>query len=94
MVYVGVGSASMSAHMKGLERLRRGGKIGHVCNKVLAWMDDNVVARLDTAGNIKPDKSKSREKIDGIVALIMALDRAVRNRQAGSIYRERGIRVL
>jgi phage terminase large subunit-like protein len=42
-------------------------------------MADNVQVRIDPAGNLKPDKARSREKIDGIVALVMALDRAVRN---------------
>ena len=52
----------------------------------------NVVMRQDPAGNIKTDKEKSVEKIDGIVASIMALDRAIRNRMGGnSIYDERGI---
>lgn len=48
--------------------------------------------RTDSAGNIKPDKEKSTEKIDGAVAAVMALDRAVRNgRSMGSVYDERGI---
>jgi phage terminase large subunit-like protein len=42
-------------------------------------MIDNLIARVDPAGNIKPDKEKSRDKIDGAVALIMALDLALRN---------------
>ncbi|MGN0677237.1 MAG: terminase TerL endonuclease subunit [Ruminococcus sp.] len=39
---------------------------------------DNIFIRRDPAGNIKPDKEKSTEKIDGAVAMIMALDRAIR----------------
>jgi len=46
------------------------------------------VAKKDPAGNIKPDKDKSREKIDGIVALIMAIDLAMRNPDAGENYYE------
>ena len=42
-------------------------------------MMDNIHVRTDPAGNIKPDKEKSTEKIDGAVAMIMALDRAIRN---------------
>lgn len=50
---------------------------------------------MDPAGNIKPDKSKSIEKIDGMVALIMGLDRAIRNEgNMGSVYDERGIITL
>jgi phage terminase large subunit-like protein len=58
-------------------------------------MADNLVAREDPAGNIKPDKERSREKIDGMVALIMGLDRAIRHESGGkSIYEERGLRTL
>lgn len=56
---------------------------------------DNIYVKTDPAGNIKPDKEKSTEKIDGAVALIMALDRAIRNQGSpGSVYDERGILVL
>jgi phage terminase large subunit-like protein len=58
-------------------------------------MAQNVVMKQDPAGNIKPDKEKSTEKIDGIVAAIMALDRCVRNiDEDGSVYDERGILIL
>jgi phage terminase large subunit-like protein len=58
-------------------------------------MMDNVYVKTDPAGNIKPDKEKSTEKIDGIVATIMALDRAIRNKgNAGSVYDERGILII
>ena len=46
-----------------------------------------MVVDTDPAGNIKPTKAKSPEKIDGIVAAIMALDRCIRNEgQQGSVY--------
>ena len=59
----------------------------------LRWMMDNIFVRTDPAGNIKPDKEKSTEKIDGAVATIMGLDRAIRNSgiSTGSVYDERGI---
>ena len=57
-------------------------------------MAGNVVMRQDPAGNIKPDKEKSVEKIDGIVATIMALDRCIRNDNSGSVYDERDMIVL
>jgi phage terminase large subunit-like protein len=57
-------------------------------------MMDNVYVRTDPAGNIKPDKEKSTEKIDGVVALIMALDRAVRKAIKENIYEKRGMRSL
>ena len=55
----------------------------------------NVYVRTDPAGNIKPDKEKSTEKIDGAVALIMAMDRAMKNLNNGaSVYDDRGFLVL
>ena len=47
---------------------------------------DNAFVRTDPAGNIKLDKEKSTEKVDGAVALVMALDRAMKNMNGGSIY--------
>ncbi|MEK7180393.1 MAG: terminase TerL endonuclease subunit, partial [Patescibacteria group bacterium] len=75
LVQFGQGYASMSPPMKELHRLLLSRKIAHGGNPVLRWMADNVMAVTDPAGNIKPDKGKSREKIDGIVALIMAIAR-------------------
>ncbi len=58
-------------------------------------MMDNIFIKQDPAGNIKPDKEKSTEKIDGAVALIMALDRAIRNQGSGdSIYDEIGTLII
>ena len=95
MVAFGQGFASMSPPMKELERLVMSHKLAHGNNPVLNWMADNVVANIDAAGNIKPDKEKSREKIDGIVSLIMGLDRAMRNNGSTmSVYETRGVRVL
>ena len=55
-------------------------------------MMDKIHIRTVPAGNIKPDKEKSVEKIDGIVASIMALDRCIRNGiGSGSVYDERGV---
>lgn len=93
VVQFGQGFASMSAPMKELEKLIISRKLSHGGHPVLAWMADNVVAVQDPAGNLKPDKSKSIEKIDGIVALIMALDRALHGDPAKrkSVYEERGL---
>ena len=58
-------------------------------------MAQNIVMHQDPAGNIKPDKEKSTEKIDGIVAWIMALDRCIRHKdEGGSVYDHRGILVF
>ena len=51
----------------------------HGGHPVLRWMMDNIFIKTDPAGNIKPDKEKSTEKIDGVVATIMALDRALKD---------------
>jgi phage terminase large subunit-like protein len=58
-------------------------------------MMDNIFIRTDPAGNIKADKEKSTEKIDGAVATIMALDRVLRNDGGGgSVYNDRGLLIL
>jgi phage terminase large subunit-like protein len=86
MVQFGQGFASMSPPTKDLiERLIPARKIVHGNNPVLTWMADNLVVRVDPSGNIKPDKATSREKIDGIVALIMAVDLAQRNSDTNDI---------
>lgn len=76
MVEFGQGFASMSAPAKELEKLVMGRQLRHGANPVLTWMGNNVVVQQDPAGNLKPAKNKSVERIDGIVALIMALGRA------------------
>ena len=86
MVPIGMGFKDMSPGMKELYKLLLEGKIIHGGNPVLRWMAGNVVAEIDAAENIKPSKKKSTEKIDGIVALIMALDRAIRHAMQGSVY--------
>lgn len=70
-------------------------KLAHGGHPVLRWMLDNVYVRQDPAGNIKMDKEKSTEKIDGGIATVMALDRAIRNGgTTGSVYDNRGILVF
>ncbi|MEI4313874.1 terminase TerL endonuclease subunit [Streptococcus suis] len=92
MVPFGQGYKDMSPPSKELYKLMMEGKIQHGGHPVLKWMGQNVVMRQDPAGNIKPDKEKSVEKIDGIVALIMGLDRCIRHQtDDGSVYDERGI---
>ncbi len=92
MVPFGQGFKDMSPPSKELFKLLMEGNIIHGGNPVLKWMAGNVVMRQDPAGNIKPDKEKSVEKIDGIVASIMAIDRCIRNGTgSGSVYDERGV---
>ena len=73
----GQGFYSMAAPSAELERRVNRGEVHHGDNPVLRWMASNATVRMDPAGNIKPDKQRSREKIDGIVALIMALGLAI-----------------
>jgi len=95
VVPFGQGYKDMSPPTKELMKLTLEKRIAHGGNPVLRWMMDNVYVKTDPAGNIKPDKEKSTEKIDGIVATIMALDRAIRNKgYSGSIYDERGILII
>ncbi|WP_414733875.1 terminase large subunit [Acetobacterium carbinolicum] len=96
VVPFGQGFKDMSPPTKELMKLTLEEKIAHGGHQVLRWMMDNIFVRTDPAGNIKPDKEKSTERIDGAVATIMALDRAIRcgGNIGGSVYDERGILVL
>jgi phage terminase large subunit-like protein len=84
----------MSPPTKELMKLTLEGKIAHGGHEVLRWMADNVFVRTDPAGNIKLDKEKSTERIDGMVALVMALSRALISKPTDSVYNERGILIL
>lgn len=93
VVPFGQGFKDMSPPTKELMKLVLEQKIAHGGHPVLRWNMDNIYIRTDPAGNIKADKEKSTEKIDGAVATIMALDRAIRcgNDHGTSVYDERGI---
>lgn len=96
VVPFGQGFKDMSPPTKELMKLVLEKNIAHGGNVVLRWMMGNAVAELDPAGNIKLSKKKSTEKIDGVIAMIMGLDRAIRraNEPKGSVYDERGLVVL
>jgi phage terminase large subunit-like protein len=94
MVEFRQGFQSMTEPTKQLMALCLAKKINHGDNAVLRWMASNVAVKQDPAGNLKPDKGKSTEKIDGIVALIMALGRAIVQPNTTSVYEERGIVTL
>jgi phage terminase large subunit-like protein len=93
VVPFGQGFKDMSPPTKELMNLVMQKRLAHNGNPVLHWMMDNIAIRTDPAGNIKMDKSKSIEKIDGAVATVMALDRALRNEgiSSESVYDSRGI---
>ncbi len=97
-----LGALKVSGGGDGVEKVRDkfltiglnlGTTIAHGVHPVLRWMMDNIFIRSDPAGNIKPDKEKSTEKIDGAVATIMAPDRAIRygNDNGASVYDSRGL---
>ena len=95
VVPFGQGFKDMSPPTKELMKLTLEQKLAHGGHPVLRWMMDNIYIRTDPAGNVKADKEKSTEKIDGAVATIMGLDRAIRcgNNTGASVYDDRGISV-
>lgn len=72
-VPVGQGYASLSDPTKTLLKLVLATTYRHGGNPIMRWMVDNLAVRLDPAGNVKPDKDKSRDKIDGVSAAVTAL---------------------
>lgn len=95
VVPFGQGFKDMSPPTKELMKIVLEKRIAHGGHPVLRWMMDNIFIRTDPAGNIKADKEKSTEKIDGAIAMIMGLDRALRGGMGGeSVYDERGILMI
>ena len=88
------GFASMSPASKEVERRIKAKMIIHDGNPLLRWMVGNTMVRVDPSGNIKPDKEKSTQRIDGTVAMVMAVGRAVLETNRRSVYETRGIRTL
>ena len=78
LIQVGQGFATMAAPTAELLRLIKAGRFRHGGNPVARWEAGNAVTRTDPAGNLKLDKARSADKIDGLVAAAMALDRALR----------------
>ena len=94
VVPTGQGFATLSAPSKELERLVLGGMLRHNGSPVLQAHIDAVTLSHDPAGNIKPDKKRSASRIDGVVALVMAIHAATLNnghQSTKSIYEERGL---
>lgn len=91
MVSFGQGYKSMSEPAKEWEKLVIQGLLAHGGHQVLRWMMGNTMIERDPAGNIKPSKKRSPEKIDGVVAGVMALGRAMVTVNASSVYNKRGI---
>lgn len=76
------GFLTLSGPSKELERLLLGAAFEHGGHPILEWCASNVATEMDAAGNIKPSKSKSTERIDGIAALITALALAVNHEES------------
>jgi len=87
VVAFGMGFLSMAVPMKEFERRLLTKKIHHGGNPILRWNAANLSVKQDAAGNLKPDKASSQGKIDGFVALVMALDRVMRHGQEQVVWR-------
>ena len=84
---------ALSPAMRELEAAIQSGRFHHDGNPVMTWMASNVVTR-ELKGNLCPMKESNDRKIDGMVALLMALDRAMCAETTSSIYEEEGVLFL
>lgn len=91
MVEVRQGFKSMSPPMKEIEQLVMGKKLAHGNHPVLRWNVGNVEVKIDENENIRPVKDKSKERIDGLVAMINAMSRAIVHEDKQSVYSKRGV---
>lgn len=91
----GMNLSNMNVPTKELERLFANGLINHGGNPVLRWMMGNVHIYTSSNGDIRTNKSKSAEKIDGVVSGIIALGQYLTDRRENvnkkSVYETRGI---
>jgi len=100
MVTVRQGFGSMSPPTKDLLRLLLEGtadkpRLRHGGNPCLRWQADNFAVEMDPAGNVKPSKRHAGDKIDGIVAVLIALSRAAQHQPARrSAYEDRDLEIL
>lgn len=94
LVEHGQGFLSMNTPTNELLNLVLLNKLIHGGNPILEWNAECISVKTDTAGNIKPDREKSRGKIDGIVATIMGLGLAIKYKSDITAYKDRGLRTL
>lgn len=95
VVAVGMGYKTMAPAMREFESRLLKRKLNHGNHPILRWMADNLAVSEDAAGNKKPDKANSQGKIDGIVSLLIAIDRLQREESySGSIYEKKGLKVV
>jgi phage terminase large subunit-like protein len=91
----GQGFKDMTAPTKELGKLVVSGKLRHGNNPLLTWTASNLMVEQDAAGNVKPSKKKSTERIDPMVAAIMAIGMLIAKPiEQKSVYEERGMLVL
>jgi phage terminase large subunit-like protein len=88
------GYGSMGAPSKEVERLFMSGQLEHGNHPVLEWMFGNATYRKDPAGNIKPDKERAAEKIDGVVATVMVIGLMTKADESRSVYEDHGLLVI
>jgi phage terminase large subunit-like protein len=86
---MGQGYASLSPAMKETERLILARQIAHDANPIMRWNLANVAVASDPAGNVKPDRARSKDKIDGVLGLIMAVGVASATPTTTSVYERR-----
>lgn len=95
LVEVRQGYASLSPPLKELQRLVRAGQFRHGGDPVTRWMINNLAVRMDEAGNVKPDRVSSADKIDGVAAATIALARAMTApTPKRSAYEDRGLQAV
>lgn len=88
------GYLSLSDPTKQLERLILGKQLRHGNNPVMRWMASNAICTKDAAGNVKLDKAKSRQKIDGMAALVNAVAAFGDDSEERSVYEDRGVLIF
>lgn len=96
VVRVQQGFQTLSPALKEVQRLILKGKRGHPHirhggNPVMRWMVDNLAVATDAAGNVKPDKAHSGDKIDGVSALTNAISELINGNYTPSVYETRGV---
>ena len=94
VVPVRQGWVTLSPALKELEREYLKGELKHGDNPVLRWMASNLVVKKDVADNYMPDKAHSIDRIDGIVALCVAISRQINTREVPSVYENRGLLLI
>lgn len=94
VIACGMGYISMAGPCNEFERRLLGNKLNHGGNPVLRWMADNVSVSSDPAGNKKPNKATSQGKIDGIIGILLGIDRLLREAPVVSPYETRGFDIV